>query len=98
MACIILALAATKGSAQLVAKAGPDQAVSPTSPAVTIGGSPAATGGVPPYSYSWSTSTGLSAANIANPEASPVVTTTYRLTVTDSKVPTPNQATDTMTA
>ncbi|QEK52697.1 T9SS type B sorting domain-containing protein [Pedobacter aquae] len=35
-------------------------------------------------SYSWSPSTGLSATNIANPVASPSVTTTYAVTVTNS--------------
>ncbi|MCX6167306.1 MAG: gliding motility-associated C-terminal domain-containing protein [Sphingobacteriales bacterium] len=34
--------------------------------------------------YSWSPSTGLSANNIANPVASPVQTTTYNVTVTNS--------------
>jgi gliding motility-associated-like protein len=38
-----------------------------------------ASGGV---SYSWSPATGLSATNIANPIASPTVTTTYTVTVT----------------
>ena len=43
------------------------------------------TGGTPDYSYSWSPASGLNNANIANPVASPAVTTTYTLTVTDSK-------------
>lgn len=42
-------------------------------------------GGTPGYSYSWSPVTGLNNATIANPIASPTVTTTYVLTVTDSK-------------
>lgn len=40
-----------------------------------------ATGGT---SYSWAPATGLSAANIANPMASPVTTTAYTVTVTDA--------------
>lgn len=40
-----------------------------------------ATGGT---AYSWSPSTGLSATNIPNPNASPAVTTTYTVTVTDN--------------
>ncbi len=40
-----------------------------------------ATGGV---SYSWSPAATLSAANIANPVATPTVTTTYNVTVTDA--------------
>jgi hypothetical protein len=41
-----------------------------------------ATGGVGPYSYSWSPATGLSATNIAKPFASPTATTKYFITVT----------------
>ena len=48
----------------------------------SIGGT--ATGGKEPYTYAWSPSTGLSNATIANPVASPSVTTTYALTVTDA--------------
>ena len=44
-----------------------------------------ASGGTPGYTYSWSPSTGLNNAAIANPVASPLVTTIYTLTVTDSK-------------
>jgi len=36
-----------------------------------------------PYSYSWSPALGLSAANVANPVASPTTTTTYTVTSTD---------------
>ena len=39
--------------------------------------------GDPIITYSWSQATGLSAANIGNPIASPAVTTTYTVTVTD---------------
>ncbi len=42
-------------------------------------------GGSPGYTYSWSPTTGLSDPGIANPVASPLVTTNYVLTVTDSK-------------
>ncbi|MEO6539346.1 MAG: HYR domain-containing protein [Ferruginibacter sp.] len=42
-------------------------------------------GGSPGYTYSWSPTTGLSDPAIANPVASPTVTTNYVLTVTDSK-------------
>ena len=42
-----------------------------------------ASGGLPPYSYSWSPGAGLNAPNIAEPVASPTGTTTYTLTVTD---------------
>ena len=47
-----------------------------------IGG--AVTGGTSPYAFSWSPSTGLSNATVANPVASPLMTITYYLTVTDA--------------
>ena len=42
-----------------------------------------ATGGVTPYTYSWSPAGSLNNANIANPVASPITNTTYSVTVTD---------------
>ena len=48
----------------------------------SIGGT--TTGGKEPYVYTWSPSNGLSSATIATPVASPSVTTTYSLTVTDA--------------
>ncbi|MCD4746093.1 MAG: hypothetical protein K8R58_07325 [Bacteroidales bacterium] len=39
--------------------------------------------GEPPYSYYWSPETGLSDPYISNPVASPMITTTYTLSVTD---------------
>jgi len=47
------------------------------------------------YSYSWSPTTGLSSSTISNPIATPVVTTTYIVTVTD--IPTSNTIRDTVT-
>jgi len=44
-----------------------------------------ATGGTPPYSFSWVPPTGLDDPNIADPTATPTVTTTYVLTVKDSR-------------
>lgn len=44
-----------------------------------------ASGGTPGYTYSWSPALGLNNASIANPVASPLVTTIYTVTVTDSK-------------
>jgi len=52
---------------------------------VVIGGSPTASGGTGPYTYSWIPTTGLNDAGVANPSASPSVTTTYTVTITDSK-------------
>jgi len=41
-------------------------------------------GGRPPYTYSWSPTTGLSAPTSAVTSASPTATTTYYLTITDA--------------
>jgi len=43
-----------------------------------------ASGGLPPYSYSWEPTVGLSEANAARPIAEPSVSTEYTLTVTDA--------------
>ena len=40
--------------------------------------------GLEPYTYKWSPSEGLSAANIATPKATPTATTTYKVVVTDA--------------
>ena len=65
------------------ADAGPDKSIS-TGGSVEIGGSPTASGGTSPYTYSWTPITGLNATTIANPNASPTSTTTYTVTVTDA--------------
>lgn len=41
-------------------------------------------GGTPPYTYSWTPSTGLSSTNVANPIASPTTTTTYTVQISDA--------------
>ncbi|MEI6898376.1 MAG: T9SS type A sorting domain-containing protein [Bacteroidota bacterium] len=41
-------------------------------------------GGVAPYTYSWTPQTGLNNSNIANPIATPSVTTYYHVTVSDN--------------
>jgi PKD repeat protein len=66
------------------ADAGADREI-PEGSSVVIGGSPTASGGTPPYTYSWTPTTGLNDGSIANPTASPAVNTTYTVTVTDSK-------------
>ncbi|GEM_PF-4770567 len=50
----------------------------------TLGGSPTASGGTPPYTYSWSPMTGLDNPNAANPMAKATSTTTHTVTVTDA--------------
>jgi gliding motility-associated-like protein len=67
---------------QLTANAGDDKNVCPGI-SVLIGGTPTAAGGLPPYTYNWQPATALSAANVANPSASPSANITYTLTVRD---------------
>lgn len=62
------------------ANAGADTAICPGAGA-PIGGSPTGPGG---SSFAWSPSTGLSSATAANPTATPVITTTYIVQVTNS--------------
>ena len=81
------------GELPLIADAGPDKYICITT-STAIGGSPPAGGGVAPYSYSWSPGAGLSSATVGNPTASPSVTTSYILTVTDDESSTDS---DTMT-
>lgn len=50
---------------------------------IVLGGTPTATAGQPPYTYSWTPTSGLDDATLANPTATPLVTTTYTLWVTD---------------
>jgi hypothetical protein len=64
----------------VVADAGPDKVVKGGDSVVLAGG---ASGGVAPYTYDWSPSTGLDDPSAEQPVASPVATTVYTLTVTD---------------
>lgn len=78
-----LMLFATGAIAQVVANAGPSRNICPGR-TITIGGSPAATGGTPPYSYSWQPSAYLSSTSAPNPTASNIIGyIEYTLTVTD---------------
>jgi hypothetical protein len=67
-----------------VADAGQDKTIC-AGQSASIGGSPTASGGTPPYTFSWTPTTGLNDPTIAKPTASPATTTTYTVTVTDSK-------------
>jgi hypothetical protein len=71
----------TVQASPLTANAGADKSISAGGSAALSG---TATGGVPPYTYSWSPTTGLSSATTASPTASPAATTTYTLTVKDA--------------
>ena len=64
-----------------VVSAGADQ-TSCSGENVTLGGSPTASGGNPPYTYTWTN--GASA--VPNPTVNPTVPTTYTVTVTDTKL------------
>jgi hypothetical protein len=72
-------------SASLSVEAGPDQTIG-------AGGSTVLTatviGGIGPYTFRWAPIAGLSAADVANPTASPSETTTYIVTVTDGALAT----------
>jgi hypothetical protein len=92
-AVAVLCAGAGVGQAALIAEAGPDKTVA-LGWDVMLEGS--ASGGAPPYTYSWSPATGLTDPDAAQPTASPAATTSYTLTVTDSSL-TPVVATDTVT-
>ncbi|MGH7452121.1 MAG: hypothetical protein ACRENG_12300, partial [bacterium] len=79
----------------LQADAGPDQAFC-SGGSATIGGNPTASGGSGSYTYSWSPSAGLDANNVANPIASPAVTTTYTVTITEGNCTATDQVTVTV--
>jgi len=64
--------------------AGADTAKCLIGDSVTIGGNPSASGGTPPYTYSWTPAASLSSGTVANPQASPTITTTYYLNVIDA--------------
>src|ERR1051326_413507 len=66
----------------LSAHAGNNTGVCPGD-SVKLGGNPSATGGIPPYNYSWQPAASLSSANIPNPYAHSTSPTNYTLTVTD---------------
>jgi hypothetical protein len=68
----------------VTANAGPDRSVY-LNQSTQLGGSPTASGGAAPYSYSWSPNDGsLDDASAENPTASPASTTIYTLVVTDA--------------
>jgi hypothetical protein len=69
----------------LVASAGADVSIA-AGASTSLAGT--ATGGVAPFTYRWSPTTGLSNASVASPTASPTSTTTYTVTVTDASAQT----------
>ena len=61
--------------------AGPYRKLCPDYGVTTLGGSPTASGGVAPYTYSWSPAGTLSSGTAANPTTSTQVTTTFTVLV-----------------
>ncbi|MFP4459091.1 MAG: gliding motility-associated C-terminal domain-containing protein [Candidatus Zixiibacteriota bacterium] len=69
-------------SPEITANAGPDDTLC-YSESMMLGGSPTATGGIPPYEYSWTPTDGIDDPTSENPRLSPDVSNTYFLEVTD---------------
>ena len=67
----------------LMAYAGNDTSIC-AGTGVTIGRQAGSTGGTPPYTYSWSPTTGLANPTAASTLATPLANTSYTLTVTDA--------------
>lgn len=67
----------------LLANAGPDFTACPGS-TVVLGTSNVASGGLPPYFYTWSPATGLNSTSVANPTLTPSVSGNYYLMVNDA--------------
>ena len=68
---------------QLTASAGSDTVLCATGN-IVLGGNPTASGGVPPYSYSWTPSIGLVHPDSANPVDNITASITFDVTVTDN--------------
>jgi gliding motility-associated-like protein len=71
-------------SAGPVADAGFGNSSLCTGGTILLGGAPTATGGTPPYFYSWLPANGLNHISIANPLATVTTNMTYSVTVTDA--------------
>ena len=82
--CLLLAGIPLFAQSSFVVDAGKDTGICPGGGPVPIGGAPTASGGTPPYTYSWTPAAGLNNPNIANPTAFPSAPTTYTVIVTDS--------------
>lgn len=83
--CLLLVLCLKPSFSQtaLLANAGPDFTLCP-GPGSILGSAVPASGGVPPYSFSWSPATGLSSTSVANPTVNVTTPTKYVLTVRDA--------------
>jgi len=67
----------------LIADAGMDSSIC-SGNSITLGASPAASGGASGYTYNWTPGTDIDSTNIANPTATLSSSTTFILTITDS--------------
>ncbi len=67
-----------------VANAGNPQTIC-AGTSVSLGGSPTASGGTGPYTYSWTSVPAGFTSTQANPTVSPAVSTTYNVTISDSR-------------
>lgn len=83
----------TVNTSSLAANAGSAITVCQDAPTVTLGGSPTATGGTSPYTYSWS-GAGLSSTTASNPTKATATasTVTHTVTVSDAKGCTANSS------
>ena len=79
----IMAFVATEARAQCTADAGPNVTIC-SNESATLGGSPSASGGQGPYTYTWTPGTGLNDPNVPAPVTTVNGTTTYTLTIEDS--------------
>ena len=80
---IVLLFLAKQSWAQLLVNAGPDK-IACMNGSLTLGGTPAALSGTPPYTYQWQPSAFLNNSSIANPIANGITSSMqYTLTVTD---------------
>jgi len=80
---VLIFLSCLNSSAQVVSDAGLNRKIC-LGASTVIGGSPTASLGTSPYTYSWTPAFFLNNVTIANPTANPTVTTTYYVFVSDA--------------
>ena len=80
---LIFSLFSTLSYGQIVVDAGNDTTIC-AGESVRLGGNPTVAGGLAPYTYTWTPNTAISNPSLANPTASPTVTTEYKVSITDA--------------
>lgn len=83
LVALVFHAAGVQAQSLLVADAGPDT-VRCHGSAITIGGDPSASGGIPTYQYAWAPPLGLDDPTLPNPVCTTPNTITYTLLVTDA--------------